>query len=116
MSKPKGMSTAAKATIAAVLGVAVILVGMMVVSKMSSNKKVRQINALVAQAKDLTARDIPTTSDQADLLLGHATGIARTSDREAVYQRLLIAKSSDGTDLDGNDLISVTQQWTLVGL
>jgi serine/threonine protein kinase len=100
MSKPKGMSNAVKATIAAVLGVAVILVGWLVLDQMSSNKKAARATALLAPAKDLSARDVPTTGEDVDLLLGIGSSIARNSEREAVYQRLLIAKSSDGTDID----------------
>ena len=96
----KGLSTAAKSTIAAVLGIAVILVGIVVISKISSNQKTASINALLAEAKDPTARNVPTTSAQISDLLAAAKSIESNSDRQAVYQRLLISAPSDGSDVD----------------
>jgi len=98
--KKKGMSTAAKSTIAAVLGLAIIFTAFLVLSKMGDNKDVAANNALVAQAEDPTAKDLPTTSAQISSLLKLATSIAQNTQRQAVYQRILIAKASDGTDLD----------------
>ena len=98
--KKKGMSTAAKSTIAAVLGLAIIFIAILVLSKMGDNKDIAANNALVAQAEDPNAKNLPTTSAQISSLLKLATNTAQNSQRQAVYQRILIAKASDGTDID----------------
>lgn len=98
--KRKGLSNAAKTTIAAVLGIFVILVGIVVINKVGANKKTASINALLEQAKDLTARDLPTSAAQISDLLAAAKSIESNSDRQAVYQRLLISAADDGSDID----------------
>ncbi|MFP6895582.1 MAG: protein kinase [Roseibacillus sp.] len=95
----KGISTAVKMTIAAVLVVAIIFVGIVVIGKSGQNKKTARLNALLAQVEDANAKDLPTTADDAEILLNAGISLNQTSKREAIYQRLLIAKS-DGTDLD----------------
>ncbi|NIP95403.1 MAG: hypothetical protein GWO24_18945, partial [Akkermansiaceae bacterium] len=46
------------------------------------------------------ARDLPTTGKQARLLLRNSVSLKQIAEREAIYQRLLVAKSSDDTNLD----------------
>jgi hypothetical protein len=67
--------------------------------KEAERKRTARLNALLAQVEDANAKDLPTTADDAEILLNAGISLNQTSKREAIYQRLLIAKS-DGTDLD----------------
>lgn len=98
--KSRGMGTAAKVTILAVLLVAVAFVAIVVVGKSAQNREIERSNALLEQVKDPEARDIPTAGSDTEILLRASTSLTETSKREAIYQRLLFAESSDGTDLD----------------
>ena len=98
--KRKGLSNAVKITIAASLAVAIIIMALVTFQTVRTNRQNEQLNALLAQVEDPNARDLPTNAIEARLLLSGAVSLRRTPDREAFYQRLLLAKSSDGTDLD----------------
>lgn len=100
IAQKKGMSAAAKATIAAVLGLGILFIGFLVISKMGSNRNAEEITALLTRVEDPTANDLPTSSTEVNMLLHAATDISSNSKRQAIYQCLLVAKSSDGTDLD----------------
>jgi len=96
---PAGMSTAVKMTITAVLLIAVIFIGIFVIGKSSKNKKTERLNALLAQVEDSTAKAISTNEDDAAILLRAGASLTTKGNREAIYQRLLVAKG-DGTNLD----------------
>ena len=96
----KGISTAVKATITAVLALAVLFTSFLVMGKLSSNKQAKRATEILAPAKDLTAREVPTSRDDVSFLLGLATNIAANKDRQAIYQRLFIGASNDGNDID----------------
>lgn len=99
-AQSKGISTAAKATIGAVLGLAIIIIGALVITKITDNKQNERITALLKQAEDRTAKDVPTSAEDITLILGAATNIAANSQRQTVYQRLLISKANDGSNID----------------
>ena len=100
MQKRKGMSNAAKITIAAVLAVAVIIAGIVVFAKMNSNKQAKYVSGLLAQVEDPGAKDLPTTEADAQALLSGAVSLAASNQREAFCQRLHVAKACDGSDLN----------------
>ncbi|MBG68617.1 MAG: hypothetical protein CMN06_00565 [Roseibacillus sp.] len=92
-----GGSNAAKITIAAVLIVAIVFAGIFVLGKSMSNKRTKILNSLLSQVADKTATQLPTTQEEAEILLSEAKSLKNRSDREAIYQRLLVAK---GDNLD----------------
>ena len=96
----KGLSNAIKITLAAVLVVAIIFTGIFVIAKAGKNKEAKAFNELVKQVEDAGAKDLPTTGAQAAILLRNSISLKQITEREAIYQRLLVAKSSDDTDLD----------------
>ena len=99
-AQSKGISTAAKATIGAVLALAIIIIGALVITKMGNNEQAERITALLKQAEDRTANNVPTSAEDVSLLLGAASNIAANPQRQTVYQRLLIAKANDGSNID----------------
>lgn len=93
-----GVSNAVKFTIAAVLVAAIIFTGIFVLGKSGMNKRTETLNRLLAQVAEEGVRELATNEEEAEVLLGAARSL-KTSDREAIYQRLLIAKGS-GVNLD----------------
>jgi hypothetical protein len=98
--KKKKISNGAMVAIAAVLGLLVVGLGVMMINRMKENKRTEIYNALVVQAKDSTIKKIPVNKEQLDILLDSASSIAFQSQRETIYQCLLLAESNDGTDID----------------
>ncbi len=98
-----GVSNAVKFTIVAVLLVAIIFTGIFVMGKSAQNKRTEALNALLAQVEDASARNIPTTEEEAYILLNAAKNLKATSKRAAIYKRLLHAQGS-GVNL--NELIA----------
>lgn len=94
-----GVSNAVKITIAAVLVVAIIFVSIFVLGKANQNQNTETLNNLLAQVKVVGAKDLPTTADEVDVLLGAAIDLEANANREAIYQRLLLA-SGDGSNVD----------------
>ena len=88
-----GVSNAVKFTIAAVLVAAIIFTGIFVLGKSGMNKRTETLNRLLAQVAEEGVRELATNEEEAEVLLGAARSL-KTSDREAIYQRLLIAKGS----------------------
>ncbi len=97
-TKGGGVSNAVKFTIAAVLVAAIIFTGIFVLGKSGMNKRTETLNRLLAQVAEEGVRELATNEEEAEVLLGAARSL-KTSDREAIYQRLLIAKGS-GVNLD----------------
>ncbi len=92
-----GGRNAAKITIAAVLIVAIVFAGIFVLGKSMTNKRTKTLNSLLAQVADKGATQLPTTQDEVEILLGEAKSLKNRGDREAIYQRLLVA---EGNNLD----------------
>jgi hypothetical protein len=96
-----GVSTAVKFTIATVLLAAIIFTGIFVVGKSGQNKRTKILNSLLAQVEDSSARDLSTTKEEAEVLLreGKSPKKLKKEEREAIYQRLLVAQGN-GVNLD----------------
>ena len=92
-----GGRNAAKITIAAVLIVAIVFAGIFVLGKSMTNKRTKTLNSLLAQVADKGATQLPTTQDEVEILLSEAKSLKNRGDREAIYQRLLVA---EGNNLD----------------
>ena len=92
-----GGRNAAKITIAAVLIVAIVFAGIFVLGKSMTNKRTKTLNSLLAQVADKGATQLPTTQEEVEILLGEAKSLKNRGDREAIYQRLLVA---EGNNLD----------------
>jgi HEAT repeat protein len=98
--KKKKISNGAMVAIAAVLGLIVVALGAVLIYRVSKNKKAKIYNALVIQAKDPDVKKISVKKEQIEILLDAATFIGKASERETIYQCLLLAESVDGTDVD----------------
>ncbi|HBM77992.1 MAG TPA: hypothetical protein DD438_07765 [Verrucomicrobiales bacterium] len=96
-SSGSGGSNAAKITIAAVLVVAIVFAGIFVLGKSQTNKRTKTLNSLLVQVADKGATKLPTTKEEVGILLGEAKSLRNRGDREAIYQRLLVA---EGDNLD----------------
>ncbi|MFC4994902.1 protein kinase domain-containing protein [Rubritalea tangerina] len=95
----KGLSSKQKLMISAGLGVAIIVLGGVLIGKSSTGSENKKFNELVEQVADLTARDIPTTEDDMKLLLDALADDTLTN-RNAVFQRMVIAKAEGGYSID----------------
>jgi len=95
-----GLGNGAKGAIAAGLGILVLLVGYLVISKMASNREAKEFNELVKIAAEPAASEVPVNRKQLDSLLASVVNPASNSARETVYKALYLAKSTDGTDVD----------------
>ena len=99
-AKKKGMNNGAKAAIATTLGILVIAIAGLMLSRGAEGKKNKRYNELVALAAMANTKDLPVSNDDLDILLNAATTIAASSSRETVYKALFIAESADGTNID----------------
>ena len=95
-----GLGNGAKGAIAAGLGILVLLVAYLVISKMASNREAKEFNELVKIAAEPAASEVPVNRKQLDSLLASVVNPASNSARETVYKALFLAKSTDGTDVD----------------
>ncbi|MEM9081232.1 MAG: serine/threonine-protein kinase [Verrucomicrobiota bacterium] len=93
-------STAAKATIATLLGMAVIIVGVLFVNHLGKRKETQMIQSLIDQAADATVTSIPMDGEEVDLLLGVVRSPGFDKDKDAVFQTLTVGEATDGTDID----------------
>jgi hypothetical protein len=107
-AKKKTMSNGAKAAIATTLGILVIAIAGIMLSRSAEGKKNKRYNELVALAAMANTRDLPVTNKDLDILLNAATSIAASSSRETVYKALYIAESADGTDVDEKLVVFTT--------
>lgn len=99
----QGLGNGAKVAIAAVLGILVVIISALIVSKMSASKAAKQFNELVKTAADPTTSELPVDRQQLETLLSSVVTPGSNFARETVYKALFLARSTDGTDID--DLI-----------
>lgn len=111
-NQQKGMSNAAKGVIAAVLAVAIIIAGVVLIGKGSESARNARINEITAYFSDPSnpPKEIPLDGDQIDLVLEELTtlGATKEGDRETLLQALNIAISSDGSDIDAKIVATAT--------
>lgn len=93
-------STAAKATIAVLLVVAIGFAAWFLVDRVQSNKKNAGLQELLNKAANPTATSVPMNRLQVDQLLGVAGSTSFNKDKLAVYQALYLASSTDDVDID----------------
>lgn len=99
-AKRKGMSNGAKAALATTLGIIVIVIAALMLSRNAQGKINKRYNELVALAAMANTKELPVNSKDLDILLNAATGITASTSRETVYKALYISQSTDGTDID----------------
>lgn len=96
-SSPKrGMSTGAKAGIAAMLAVVVVVLGMFLVGQLKSSKVNKRYNELVRIAAFPNTTELDVSKADLDILLS-ATRAGANKERETVYKALAVANATDGT-------------------
>lgn len=95
----KGLGSGAKVTIAVMLSIMVVILGWVVLSTMSSSKINKRYNELVAIAADPSAKELPVTSGDLEILL-NSVRAGSNSSRETVYRALAIATTKGSTDVD----------------
>ncbi|MEP2775422.1 MAG: serine/threonine-protein kinase [Luteolibacter sp.] len=93
-----GLSSSAKMTIAAMIGILVVILAIVLLKKSESNAEAKIYNALIAQVP--AGDPIPMKSRELEILLRNAASVGATEDRMSVYMALALAESSDGTDID----------------
>jgi hypothetical protein len=94
------ISNAHKTTIAALLGLAVVLLGWFLLDRSAKNRLMRVYNEKITLAADPTATELPVDAEALGLLLNAAIGTGMNEARQTVYQALYLAKATDGTDID----------------
>ena len=99
-AKSKGMSNGAKAALATTLGIIVIVVAGLILSRSAQGKINKRYNALVELAALANTKELPVSAKDLDILLNAATSITASTSRETVYKALYISQSTDGTDVD----------------
>jgi len=99
-ARKKRLSNAAKTTIAAVLMIAVILLGWTLINRSGKNREIERYNELVSEAAKGDTVELPINSEDLDILLNAAAFTGATDQREVVYKALYLAKSTDATDVD----------------
>jgi hypothetical protein len=99
-AKSKGMSNGAKAALATTLGIIVIVIAGLMLSRSAQGKINKRYNALVELAAMANTKELPVSGKDLDILLNAATSITASTSRETVYKALYISQSTDGTDVD----------------
>ncbi len=97
----KGLGNGAKAAIAAVLGVLVIFVAYLIMSKASAGKATDKYNRIVKEAADPAAKEVMVTGEELGILLTSVATPGSNAQRETIYKALFLAQATDGTDIDG---------------
>lgn len=109
VAKKKPMSNSAKAVLATVLGLLVIIIAAVLISTNAKSKINKRYNALVELAALSNTKELPVTSKDLEILMNSATSLAASSSRETVYKALYIAESADGSNIDAT-LVNYTLQ------
>jgi serine/threonine protein kinase len=94
------LSNAHKTTIAAVLGLMVVLLGWYLLDRSGKNRLTRIYNEKINLAANPAATEVPVDAESLGLLLNAATRTGMLEARQTVYQALYLAKATDGTDID----------------
>lgn len=99
LAAKKGLNQKQKVLIYSGLGVAIVSLVVVVTAMKSTSNQNQAFNDLVEQVSDLTARDIPTSESEMKLLLDALSDDTITN-RNAIFQRMVIAKSEGGYSID----------------
>jgi HEAT repeat protein len=96
----KGSGNAVKIAAAAVLGVAIIVTGVLLVDVMGNRKDEKELQGLMDQAADPTVTEIALSEQHVEGFLSAASAIDFDKEKGAVYQTLYLGRSIDGIDID----------------
>jgi hypothetical protein len=97
----KKLSNAAKGTIAAILGLLVVLLGWLILDRSGKNKLTQLYNGMIAEAAKGDATEVPVNALKLQILLDSAANTGINEQRQTIYKALFLAKATDGTDVDG---------------
>jgi serine/threonine protein kinase len=97
---PRKLSNNAKAAIAAILGILVVLLAWYLLDRSGKNREAKLYNEMINLAAKSETTEIPVTAEKLELLLNAATNTGVVEARQTIYQALFLAKSIDGTDVD----------------
>ena len=97
----KKLSNAAKGTIAAILGLMVVLLGWMLLDQSGKNKITQLYNEMITEAAKGDATEVPVNGHKLQILLDAAANTGANEQRQTIYKALFLAKATDGTDVDG---------------
>jgi HEAT repeat protein len=101
LPKPKrGLSTAAKGMIATVLVISIAIMSWVIIDRMGSSRDSEVLHKILTKAAQPTTKEIPVNKKELDILLGSAVDVSLNKDRNVIYKALLLAKSSDNSDID----------------
>lgn len=101
LAKPKkGLGNGAKAAIAAVLGIIVLIAAVVFMDKMDDSKKAGKYNRIVKEAADPAATEVKVNGEELEILLASVVTPGSNNERETVYKALYLARASDRTDID----------------
>jgi serine/threonine protein kinase len=98
--KKKGLSSAAKAMLATAMSILILIMGWVLMERMKQNRVAETLNRLVLKASSSNATELPITKSDLDLLLASASNVGFNKHRASIYKALLIAKATDGTEID----------------
>lgn len=93
-----GISSAAKMTIATMIGIFALILAVMLLKKSEANAEAKIYNDLINQVP--AGNPIPLKARELEILLSNAASVGATEDRTAVYMALSLAEAADGTDID----------------
>ncbi len=93
------MSTAAKAMIGVVLGIAIIITGMILLDRSKQNKASQRLNQLLQAAAGDT-NEVPMSPADLDLILETIAYSGAIEDRQQYYDTLKKAKAPEGKNYD----------------
>ena len=96
-----GMSAGVKVVIAVVAAIVAIILAAILVVKRGNNSEAALYNEMITYAAKGDATELPVDAEKLDILLRNAVSVASNKDRYVVYKALFLAKSTDGTDVDG---------------
>jgi len=88
------MSNTVKIALATVLGLAIVGVGILFISKNNDNNSVKIYNRLLAELKESSTEKLPTKKEEIELLLESLTK-AENKDRTAVLTRIFLSEAPD---------------------
>ena len=96
----KGSGNAVRIAIAAVLTVAIVVIGILLVDVMGKQDEKKELQGLMQQAADSSVTDISLSRKHVEGFLAAASALDFDSEKGAVYQTLYLGSSIDGTDID----------------
>lgn len=94
------LTNAAKTTIAAILGIVVIILGWYLLDRSGKNRDTKRYNEIILQAAEPDATEVMINSRDLAILLRAVANVSANDDRVRIYTALFLAKANDGTDID----------------